>query len=202
MISFVGLSNHKYLRYKPLPSYRLPICPVFILYDMMYSTFALLPLTLLILPKCALTRDITFPSFATIDFHQAPIRSTTGGHDLDNIDIVTGSEFAGLTTFANLPYRNCFADGDERMEGDEGYDVAILGAPFDTVSCVLLIHSQNPDSFEVSIFSIHPTVWCFRKIVYHNCSSSKTENFRWVKFLEHCFPENDVGNFGERSEAI
>ena len=52
-----------------------------------------------------------------------------GSHE---IDIVTGSDFNGLTTFANLPYSNCFRDN-----GNE-YDIAILGAPFDTVSKVSL----------------------------------------------------------------
>lgn len=54
------------------------------------------------------------------------------GSDLDDVDIVTGSAFSGLTTFAHVPYSNCFVDGDEV----EGYDIAILGAPFDTVSAV------------------------------------------------------------------
>ena len=51
----------------------------------------------------------------------------------DDIDIVTGSQFNGLTTFANLPYVNCFVEGEV-----EEHDVAILGAPFDTVSLSLL----------------------------------------------------------------
>lgn len=50
-----------------------------------------------------------------------------------NIDIITGSDFNGLTTFANLPYSNCFRDGGE------DFDIAILGAPFDTV-CMLFPH--------------------------------------------------------------
>lgn len=45
-----------------------------------------------------------------------------------DIDIVTGSDFNGLSTFANLPYLNCFREGNEEV------DIAILGAPFDTVS--------------------------------------------------------------------
>lgn len=49
----------------------------------------------------------------------------------DKIDIVTGSQFRGLKTFANLPYVNCFSDSESR---GKGYDIAILGAPFDTVS--------------------------------------------------------------------
>ena len=53
------------------------------------------------------------------------------GYDED-VDIITGNAFAGLTTFANLRYQNCFADESEL------YDIAILGAPFDTVSQLVL----------------------------------------------------------------
>lgn len=51
-------------------------------------------------------------------------------HD-DDIDIVTGSQFRGLKTFAQLPYVNALSD--EEAEGNE-YDIAILGAPFDTAT--------------------------------------------------------------------
>lgn len=47
----------------------------------------------------------------------------------DFIDITTGSQFNGLGTFANLPYVNCL-DTNQSEEGR--YDIAILGAPFDT----------------------------------------------------------------------
>jgi agmatinase len=50
--------------------------------------------------------------------------------DKDDIDIVTGSQFHGLKTFANLPYVNCFSDAEAK---GKKYDIAILGAPFDTV---------------------------------------------------------------------
>ena len=53
---------------------------------------------------------------------------------LDNIDIITGSQYNGLTTFASLPYVNCFTE-----ENIGNYDIAILGAPFDTVSILLPI---------------------------------------------------------------
>lgn len=46
------------------------------------------------------------------------------------IDVATDSEFLGLTTFANVPYVNCLK-ADETEGGR--YDIAILGAPFDTV---------------------------------------------------------------------
>jgi hypothetical protein len=51
----------------------------------------------------------------------------------DFIDVTTDSEFFGLTTFANLPYVNCLK-ADETEGGR--YDIAVLGAPFDTVSIV------------------------------------------------------------------
>ncbi|KAI3393262.1 hypothetical protein diail_4521 [Diaporthe ilicicola] len=54
----------------------------------------------------------------------APVRD-------DDIDIVTGSQFHGLKTFGNLPYVNTFSD-DEAQRQDARYDIAILGAPFDT----------------------------------------------------------------------
>lgn len=49
----------------------------------------------------------------------------------EDVDIVTGSQFNGLATYANLPYLNCLSDDEVR---DKKYDIAILGAPFDTVS--------------------------------------------------------------------
>lgn len=74
---------------------------------------------------------------------------------LDDEDI-SQTKFAGLTTFANLPYVHCLAaeeeedeeEGDEddgkknkkekrkkkKSVGVEKFDIAILGAPFDTVS--------------------------------------------------------------------
>ncbi|POS75269.1 proclavaminate amidinohydrolase [Diaporthe helianthi] len=51
--------------------------------------------------------------------------------DDDDIDIVTGSQFHGLTTYGNLPYVNAFSDDEAQHQGSK-YDIAILGAPFDT----------------------------------------------------------------------
>lgn len=50
----------------------------------------------------------------------------------DDVDIVSGSQFNGLRTYANLPYVNCFSDVEVK---ENKYDIAILGAPFDTVRC-------------------------------------------------------------------
>ncbi|KAF2107961.1 arginase family protein [Lophiotrema nucula] len=67
-------------------------------------------------------RKISFPPIS--GYHpQQPVFGQEG------IDISTGSAFAGLTTYANLPYVHCLAGKDVEVEK---YDIAILGAPFDT----------------------------------------------------------------------
>ncbi|KAJ9225442.1 hypothetical protein DTO169C6_2175 [Paecilomyces variotii] len=70
-------------------------------------------------------REIVFPSVAGIsgNSHQVPVELT------ETVDIVTGSQFSGLTTFAHLPYVNCFVDTEAE---NNTYDIAFLGAPFDT----------------------------------------------------------------------
>lgn len=43
---------------------------------------------------------------------------------------ITQAKFEGLATYANLPYVHCLAPEGEEVEK---FDIAILGAPFDTV---------------------------------------------------------------------
>lgn len=43
--------------------------------------------------------------------------------------------FAGLSTFANVPYVHCLSGSEDT----EHYDVAFLGAPFDTVSLTAFV---------------------------------------------------------------
>ena len=84
----------------------------------------LTPLSLL----CAsyvLSQKISFSSGLTPE----NLQHSFGGAGYDDIDISSFSQFSGLTTFANLQYVNCFPD-----DKVEAYDVALLGAPFDTVS--------------------------------------------------------------------
>lgn len=75
----------------------------------------------------AYTREITFPPVSEYASQQVIPQ------ELFESD-VTQAKFAGLTTYAHLPYVHCLAP-----EGDdvEPFDIAILGAPFDTVSRVL-----------------------------------------------------------------
>ncbi|MCJ1286929.1 hypothetical protein MMC26_006275 [Xylographa opegraphella] len=77
----------------------------------------------LLVATCA--REIVFPPVDAIYAYQSSLRA---GGSLDDVDITTGSQFSGLTTFAHLPYVNCFEDTDDAPK----YDIAFLGAPFDT----------------------------------------------------------------------
>lgn len=79
-------------------------------------------LSLLLLATASNAREIVFPP---LNSYQAPLSN----FGVDNVD-VSSANFAGLTTFANLPYSHCLSNNDE-VAGN--YDIAILGAPFDTV---------------------------------------------------------------------
>lgn len=85
-------------------------------------------LLLLIFGKLAalvLSREITFPPITAVNPYQ-----TTLGTNLDDVDIISPSQFSGLLTFAHVPYIQCF---DDKIDVPK-YDIAFLGAPFDTVS--------------------------------------------------------------------
>lgn len=71
----------------------------------------------------ASARDITFPPISGFSSDQAILGSVSGPD-------ITHARFAGLTTYANLPYVHCLAPADKEVEK---FDIAILGAPFDTV---------------------------------------------------------------------
>lgn len=82
-------------------------------------------IALLLLLHTAFARDIHFPPASGYS------QQAVFGKIDDGIDVSTGSSFAGLSTYANLPYVHCLGDENEDVEK---YDIGILGAPFDTVS--------------------------------------------------------------------
>lgn len=61
--------------------------------------------------------------------HQVPL----GIDNDDDLNIYGATSFAGLRTFANLPFVDCFSD--ERAEGHK-YDIAVFGASHDTVTAI------------------------------------------------------------------
>ena len=80
----------------------------------------------------AFGREIVFPPIAAIEsahgYHQASLGPETSSID-DEVSLTTDS-MAGLTTFAHLLHVPCFsAMTDEELPK---YDIAVLGAPFDT----------------------------------------------------------------------
>lgn len=95
-----------------------------------------LPLLALGLPLSlrALARKITFPPVAALNPQGFRGQHALGVND-EGVDVSTDSKFAGLMTYANLPYVHCLADNKEGEEV-ERFDVGILGAGFDTVSTI------------------------------------------------------------------
>jgi agmatinase len=81
-------------------------------------------LTFSLFASTAVTREIVFPPVAAVQPNQILL-----GQE-EKVDIVSGSQFSGLATFAHLPYVNCFVDSEAESTP---YDIAFLGAPFDTV---------------------------------------------------------------------
>lgn len=83
-------------------------------------------LLLSVLIATAVAREIKFPPVAAV---QHPISGLDLEHDNTGLDI--SQAFAGILTYANLPYVHCLANDGEDVDK---YDIAIMGAPFDTVS--------------------------------------------------------------------
>jgi agmatinase len=90
---------------------------------MMKSLLSVVP----IFGALANAREITFPPVSGYSSQQIIFQGP------NNADI-THSKFAGLLTYANLPYVHCLAPEGEDVEP---FDIAIIGAPFDTVSQAL-----------------------------------------------------------------
>ncbi len=72
-----------------------------------------------------IAREITFPPVAAV---QLPLAGMAAGDESPNLDI--SMMMSGIQTYANLPYVHCLANDGEDVEP---YDIAMLGAPFDTV---------------------------------------------------------------------
>ncbi|KAM0808312.1 putative Arginase [Seiridium cardinale] len=84
-----------------------------------------LPASLVFFASCFLPISSAwqFPPPPSFDAKQRPI------YFHDDVDIISGSQFSGLKTYANLPYMNCFSEEEAK---DNPYDIAVVGAPFDT----------------------------------------------------------------------
>ena len=67
-------------------------------------------------------REILFPPVAAVQANGQSVLTTE--HDA----LVESREYSGLSTYANLPFVHCLSEEKEI----EKYDIAILGAPFDT----------------------------------------------------------------------
>lgn len=89
-------------------------------------------------------REIVFPPVAAVHPSGWGYQSPLAEDDV----LLQGGAFRGLTTWANLPYVQCLS-GEQDIEP---YDIAILGAPFDTVSQKCDIAPGIPSLMVISNF--------------------------------------------------
>lgn len=87
-------------------------------------TFALL---FLLLPAEVFARDIIFPPINPLHINAFDLAKAPGP---DQDQLLESQKYAGLTTFANLPWVHCLSP---EAHVDK-YDIAFLGAPFDTAT--------------------------------------------------------------------
>lgn len=69
-----------------------------------------------------LAREVVFPPIAGL-------QQAVGVGGLGEEVYLDTAKYRGLTTYANIAYLHCLAEHGEEVEK---YDIAILGAPFDT----------------------------------------------------------------------
>ncbi|KAJ9626541.1 hypothetical protein H2203_004174 [Taxawa tesnikishii (nom. ined.)] len=82
--------------------------------------------------------------------------------------------YAGLTTFANLPYVHCLAKDPAEVER---FDIAILGAPFDTAVSARPGARFGPDGIRAGSRRIHPQ---FAYSVY----TGQNSFMEWAKIVD------------------
>jgi hypothetical protein len=118
-----AISSFKNIPIIPRISFHLQIAVLTMMNSSVFSYLSVAALAFFVSAHDASQRPL-----APVDCH-----SYTSIND-EFIDITSGSQFSGLSTYANLPYVNCFVDAEAEKVP---YDIAILGAPFDTVSTFL-----------------------------------------------------------------
>lgn len=103
--------------------------------------------TSLLIGACK-ARDIVFPKSSP---YQNPFAASTFD-SIANGDDVSSAKFHGMTTYANLPYVHCLSNNSDV----EDYDIAILGAPFDTAVTARPGARFGPTGIRLGARRIHP----------------------------------------------
>jgi hypothetical protein len=94
------------------------------------KTEEMLVKALLLAASVVLARDIKFPPAAGYQHRLLMDMGSVEDVPGDSDDL-SQAKFAGLLTFAHIPYVHCLAGEKDTVEP---FDIAILGAPFDTVA--------------------------------------------------------------------
>ncbi|GME24513.1 agmatinase 1 [Neofusicoccum parvum] len=114
-------------------------------------------ISILSIISLSLARDITFPPLSGYQ-QQVPVQPGSVFNPAGSIkdDGLSGAKFAGLTTFANLPYVHCLAAEGEEVER---FDVAFLGAPFDTGVTARPGARYGPGGIRIGSRRMEPDTW-------------------------------------------
>ncbi|QIX01557.1 hypothetical protein AMS68_007074 [Peltaster fructicola] len=101
-----------------------------------------------LLAGTATARDIAFPKLSP---YQNSLAAATFDEISNGADI-SSARFHGMTTYANTPYVHCLSN-DSHIEV---YDIAILGAPFDTAVTARPGARFGPTGIRLGSRRIHP----------------------------------------------
>lgn len=126
--------------------------------------------SLVSLASLAAARDIVFPP---VSGYQSPLGNPIQVDGLNDMDL-SSPLYAGLTTFANLPYVHCLAKDPAEVER---FDIAILGAPFDTAVSARPGARFGPDGIRAGSRRIHPQ---FAYSVY----TGQNSFMEWAKIVD------------------
>ena len=85
-----------------------------------------LRIALFLLPCSSIAREIVFPPSVAIQGTNQKLLAIPDFPDEANL--AEFQKYAGLTTFANLPWVHCLSSDEDVAK----YDIALLGAPFDS----------------------------------------------------------------------
>ncbi len=95
-------------------------------------------LAFLVLPARLVARDIVFPPVAPLPVPpqaqlvgSGPGQYRSSASRPDHDAFLDFEKYSGLTTFSNLPWVHCLSSEDDLTDK---YDIAFLGAPFDTAT--------------------------------------------------------------------
>ncbi|OMP84485.1 putative agmatinase 1 [Diplodia seriata] len=131
--------------------------------------------TFFLFPLLSLGREIVFPPLSGFQSDQVPVQPGSAFNAAGSFKDggISGAKFAGLTTFANLPYVHCLAADEADVEK---FDIAFLGAPFDTGVTARPGARYGPGGIRIGSKRMVPDVW--------NIYTGESAYHSWAKIVD------------------